>query len=127
MPETNPDRDLLRKGAFADTSLESVKKFLEDSDNVCFYRGLFPATSGPIVDKRFSFVHIDVDIYKSVLDCCEFFYSRMAVGGIMVFDDYGFLSCPGAKAAVDEFFHGKLEHPCYLPTGQSFVVKVGPR
>jgi len=42
----------------------------------------------------------------------------------MVFDDYGFESCPGAKAAVDEFFSGKIERPWYLPSGQCAVVKL---
>lgn len=41
----------------------------------------------------------------------------------MVFDDYGFLSCPGAKLAVDQFFSDKPEYPCHLPTGQCFVIK----
>ena len=39
----------------------------------------------------------------------------------MVFDDYGFPTCPGAKAAVDEFFHGRKEVPLVLPTGQAVV------
>jgi O-methyltransferase len=42
----------------------------------------------------------------------------------MVFDDYGFLTCPGAKKAVDEFFSDKREYPCYLPTGQAIVTKL---
>ncbi len=40
----------------------------------------------------------------------------------MVFDDYGFESCPGAKQAVDEFFADKNERPWYLPTGQCVVI-----
>jgi len=34
------------------------------------------------------------------------------------------VSCPGARTAVDAFFADKLEHPCYLPTGQCVVTKV---
>lgn len=47
-----------------------------------------------------------------------------SLGGVMVFDDYGFPSCPGAKKAVDEFFKSKIETPIYLPTGQCLVFKV---
>ena len=62
--------------------------------------------------------------HKSVLDCCEFFYPRMAHGGIMIFDYYGFLSCPGAKEAVDTYFMDKPETPIYLPTGQVIVMRL---
>jgi len=124
MPPTDRNKDLHSEGDFGDISLEKVKLFLNDCGNVRFYKGLFPHTAGPVDGVTFCFVHIDVDIYKSVYDCCEFFYSRMVRCGVMFFDDYGFLSCPGAKMAVDEFFSNKPEHPCYLSTGQCVVVRV---
>lgn len=123
MPDTN-QYDFHKKGDFDDTSLQGVHNFLQDCRNTSLYAGFFPATAGPIMAKRFAFVHIDVDIYQSVKDCCEFFYDRMTTGGIMLFDDYGFISCKGAKLAVDEFFAGKKELPCYLATGQCLVVKL---
>lgn len=124
MPATDITKDLHKKGDFSDVSLDKVKKYLTDYSNVCFYKGLFPYTAGPIANLKFCFVHIDVDIYKSVTDCCKFFYPRMVKSGIMVFDDYGFRTCPGAKIAVDEFFSDKPEFPCHLPTGQCFVTKL---
>jgi len=124
MPTVDKARDLHSAGDFNDTSLEAVKAFLHGCINVHFHSGIFPQTAQPVKDLTFCFVHIDVDIYKSVTDCCEFFYPRMQGGGIMVFDDYGFVSCPGAKSAVDEFFSDKAESPCYLATGQCFVIRV---
>ncbi len=124
MPETDTEKDLHHKGDFSDTSLEGVKEIVGQDPHIHYYPGFFPATSGPIEAFKFCFVHIDVDIYRSVLDSCEFFYPRMATGGIMVFDDYGFESCPGAKRAVDEFFAARQERPWYLPTGQCVVVKL---
>lgn len=124
MPETDTEKDFHKEGDFSDTSLDSVKKYLSGCNNIRFYEGFFPETSGPVADLKFSFVHIDVDIYKSVKDCCEFFYSRMVQGGILIFDDYGMLSCPGTKLAVDEFFENKPEQSCYLPTGQCFIIKL---
>lgn len=124
MPPTDASKDLHQQGDFHDTSLDSVKKYLRDCENVQIYQGFFPHTSAHITDMKFSFVHVDVDIYKSVADCCTFFYPRMATGGIMIFDDYGFRSCPGAKMAVEEFFSDKPEYPCHLPTGQCFIIKI---
>lgn len=123
MPDVDPTRDLHQKGDFADVALEEVKTSLSDCANVSFHPGFFPVTAAGLDRSAFSLVHIDVDIYQSVMDCCQFFYARITEGGIIVFDDYGALSCPGAKTAVDEFFTGKLEHPIYLPTGQCVVIK----
>lgn len=125
MPPTDPEKDLHRAGDFSDTSLDAVKDYLSEFDNVKFYPGRFPDTAAGLRDNRFAMTHIDVDIYQSVNDCMEFFYPRLAPGGIMVFDDYGFVTCPGAKQAVDEFFAEKPEWPCYLPTGQCVVIKLG--
>ena len=88
------------------------------------YAGLFPDTAGPVAETAFCLVHADVDIYTSVLACCHFFYPRLVSGGVMIFDDYGRQSCPGARAAVDELFADKPERPVYLPSAQAFVVKL---
>jgi O-methyltransferase len=76
-------------------------------------------------DSRLAFAHVDVDIYQSVLDCCRFIMPRMLRGGFVVFDDYGFPSCPGARQAVDGFFRDRPERPLMLPTGQAVVFASG--
>ncbi|MBZ5498758.1 MAG: TylF/MycF family methyltransferase [Acidobacteriia bacterium] len=124
MPSVDQSKDLHREGDFHDTSLEAVKSLLSDCRNVHFHAGWFPHSAKPVEALTFCFVHIDVDIYRSVIDCCNFFYPRLQGGGIMVFDDYGFRSCPGARLAVDEFFSDKVETPCYLPTGQCYVTRL---
>jgi len=123
MPETKKQHDFHDPGDFADTSLPAVKGLLEGFANVTFCPGRFPETAGPVEGQSFAFVHIDADIYQSVKDSCAVFYPKMVAGGWMVFDDYGFLSCAGARTAVNEFFVGKPERPIYLPTGQAFIVK----
>jgi len=124
MPEVDVQKDRHLQGDFADTSVESVKKQLGNFSNYKMYKGIFPDTASPVIDKHFSLVHIDVDIYKSVMDCSDFFYPRLVDAGLMVFDDYGSETCPGAKMAVDEFFSDKPETPLYLPTGQCIVIKI---
>ncbi len=124
MPATDPGRDLPLEGRFAETSLELVQRYLQDCGNVALYQGRFPAGTEPLEDHTFAFVHVDVDIYQSVLDCCAWFYGRMSAGGVLLFDDYGWSSCPGAKDAVDEFFADKAEQPVFLPTGQAFVTTI---
>jgi len=126
MPKAaNEDKSHHKEGDFHDTSLESVKDFLRDYPFVEFHPGLIPETFEVVTNKKFAFVHIDVDIYQSVKDCCEFFYERMTKGGIMIFDDYGFQGYElAAKKAVDDFFIGKPETPITLRNGQCLVLKI---
>jgi O-methyltransferase len=124
MPAVDKKIDFHREGDFADTSLEAVREFLKEFSTARFHKGYFPGTAEPVKEKRFAFVHVDVDIYPSVLSCCEFFYPRMNRGGIMMFDDYGFITCPGAKKAVDEFFQDKPEKAIYLQSGQCMAIKI---
>ena len=123
MPETDSQRDLHKKGDFADTSLEAVRALLAGFNHVAFHQGFFPATAQGLESTKFCLAHIDVDIYRSVRDCCEFFYPRMVPGGILLFDDYGKPTCPGARQAVDEFIADKPEQACYLVSSQCFIIK----
>lgn len=118
MPGTDPKRDLHRGGDFADTSVASVREYLSAFRNVDIVAGLIPDSFQVVGNRTFSFVHIDLDIYAAIKAACEFFYPRMTPGGILLFDDYGFPSCPGARAVVDEFFSDKREVLLVMPTGQ---------
>lgn len=101
MPEVS-EYDLHKKGDFADTDLDLVRSTFIAFPNVEIYAGFIPDTFPE--DDVIAFAHVDVDIFQSVWDCCEYIVPRLSPGGVIVFDDYGFPSCPGAKKAVDEFF-----------------------
>jgi predicted O-methyltransferase YrrM len=123
MPETDVKRDLLGAGDFADTSLDQVKRFLRAYKSPDFHQGEFPSTAKGLEGERFSLVHCDADIASSVEACCEFFYPRLVPGGVIVFDDYGFTSTPGAKTASDAFFADKPEPLLHLVTSQAIAFK----
>ncbi|HME82040.1 MAG TPA: TylF/MycF/NovP-related O-methyltransferase [Candidatus Eremiobacteraceae bacterium] len=127
MPDTDPAVDIHRKGDFSDTSLAAVRSYLAAYANIEYLPGVIPASLAPLAGKRFCFVHIDLDIHAAVLDASSFFYERVASGGFLVYDDYGFASTPGARLAVDEFYADKLETPLVLAGGQCVVFKAGAR
>ena len=101
--------------------LASVKKYLANYQNINFYLGTFPETAKPIEDRTFSFVHFDVDLHQSTLECLKFFYPRMVKRGIMISHDYSNLA--GVKKAFDEFFKDKDESVIELSTSQCIVIK----
>jgi O-methyltransferase len=123
MPETDAKLDVHRKGDFSDTSLNQVRRVVGNRERVEFHPGWIPDTFRGMADSQVALAHVDVDIYQSVLDCCEFIYPRLKTGGVMIFDDYGFPTCPGARKAVDEFFSGKPETPLVLHTGQAIAIR----
>lgn len=103
-------------------NLEEVKDNLKEFLGVYFYKGYFPNTAKPIENKRFSFVHLDCDLYKSTKEALEFFYPRMNKQGIIISHDY--INTKGVKKAFDEFFYNKPEIIIAFPlSNQCMIVK----
>ena len=123
LPETDKDLDLHRMGDFDDTSLEAVRKRVGMEDIVRYHEGLIPRTFTGLDNSKISFAHIDVDLYQSVTSCCKYITPKLVEGEFIVFDDYGFPSCPGARRAVDEFFETRNEKPLVLHTGEAVIFK----
>jgi len=123
MPEVDAQKDWHKKGDFADTDLLEVKKFLGDNNIYSIKKGFIPNTFSGLSEIRIAFSHIDLDIYNSIIDSLEFIWQRTVPGGFIVFDDYGFPTCPGARAAVDNFFSKTSHSPLCLQTGQAIVFK----
>ncbi len=121
LPEAEEIDNQYFKGEFA-APLEEVKHSLRECQNVYFYKGLFPATATPVKDKKFSFVHLDVDIYKSTSECLKFFYPRMSRGGIIISHDYFFAH--DVRTAFHEFFKDKPEPIISISGNQCLIVKV---
>jgi hypothetical protein len=85
--------------------------------------GWIPERFNEVAGRQFRVVHIDVDLYQPTRDSLEFFYPRLVEGGVIIMDDYGFLTCPGAKAAADEFASSVSVQVLHLPTGQGIITR----
>lgn len=86
------------------SSFEEVKETLSKYNNISIHKGIFPhETCKFIYNKKFSLVHLDVDVYKSYKESLDFFYPRMVDNGLILLDDYGISSCEGATKAINEF------------------------
>jgi O-methyltransferase len=124
MPETSEGIDQFGRGDFGSTSVEAVAELLSPYPFVRLHAGFIPDTFQGLDLSRIAWAHVDVDIYKAVVDSIEYIYPRLVPGGYLIFDDYGYPSCPGARRAVDEAFANRPEVPICLPSGQCFVVKM---
>lgn len=104
-------------------TLECVLANLDHDESVVAHAGWIPACFADAADRRFAFVHVDVDLYEPTREALAFFVPRLIAGGILLLDDDGFLTCPGARKAVDEFVQSTGHRVVRLPTGQAFFVK----
>ena len=121
LPE--PDRaehTSMRRGHYA-ASLEAVRAYLHGRPNLVFHKGLFTGDAVSCADRRFSLVHLDVDLKDGTLACLRFFYPRMLPGGVIVSHDYSYLA--GVREAFDEFLADRPERVIELPTSQAMLIK----
>ncbi len=92
----------------------SLKEPFKEIENSNIFVGLFPETAKGI-EQKFSFVHLDCDLYQSISDGLNFFYPRLETGGIILIHDI-YLS--GVRKALYDF--GKP----YLSIGnQGIIIK----
>ena len=108
------ENPLLKKGAFAQTSLELIQRKIRmtDLERIVFpVKGNFRDTLPTLPSKRFCFVHLDCDLGEPYRECLLYFYPMMVPGGIICFDEYRFKEWPLATQAIDDFFKDKPEKP----------------
>lgn len=112
-------RQMTQPGRFA-ASLAVVRRGLKEFTGITYHPGWIPLTFTAMVEARYRFVHIDVDLYDPTLDALTYFFPRLSQGGLIVSDDY---SWPGARRAINQYC-GEHEIALQLSTdGQAIVRK----
>lgn len=87
---------------FADTNEKKVMENIAGNKNIIVRKGHFPETAKGLENETFALVNIDADLYNPIHDGCNFFYPRLAPGGVLIIHDYNY-KWDGAMKAVNEF------------------------
>lgn len=128
--KTSEKDSTYRGGEHADVSFAEVAHFLHldmKLEHVCLLKGIFPEETASKIpgNTLFRFCHIDVDAYQSTRDVMEWVWKRMVPGGIVVIDDYGFITCNGVTQFVDEELRGNPEcRVIHNLNGHAIVIKI---
>ncbi|MBU2572076.1 MAG: TylF/MycF family methyltransferase [Gammaproteobacteria bacterium] len=117
------DGSYWKKGDLACSEESTLNNLLEFGERIVSHPGWIPDRFNEVENLKFSFVHVDVDLYEPTRDSIVFFYERLNPGAVFLCDDYGFTSCPGATMAVDEFLQNKPEKMIALDAGGGFFIK----
>jgi len=101
---------------------KEVRHLLSDFKFVKLYPGWIPDRFTEVSERIFSFVYIDLDLYQPTLDSLEFFYPRIADGGVIVIDDYGSSQFPGVKTAVNNLLNKNEPNFTFADSMGSFII-----
>ncbi len=113
-------------GEHADTSKQVVEDLINKMklDNVKILIGVFPEeTSHHMHENVFRFCHVDVDVYQSAKDIVEWLWPKLVIGGIVVFDDYGFFECNGVTKYVNQERRKKDRLVIHNLNGHAILIK----
>jgi hypothetical protein len=100
-----------------------VKAKFAHLSNVHVVRGVVPDVFLQVVPERVAWLHIDLNSARAEIGALEVLFDRVVPGGMIVFDDYGWVNFRKQKIAEDEFFAARGYKVLELPTGQGLVVK----
>lgn len=123
---TDSNHDVHCPSWFHDTSFENVKSYLDDFPFVQVIKSRIQDCEELFEGKNIHFVHLDVDLYHPMLFSLNMFSKKLQQGGIMLVDDFGFVTCPGVRKAVNEFMEDNscVFYKIELSTGQCLLVKI---
>lgn len=88
-----------RRGWFA-VPLDVVRRGLSEFPGVRYHPGWIPASFEGQPERRYRFVHLDLDLHDPTLGALEYFYPRLVPGAVVVCDDYEW---PGERKAIHDF------------------------
>jgi O-methyltransferase len=117
-------------GTFVDTSKKSVVDYLKTYNFAMVVQARIQDCYKNIKKEvdQFWFIHIDVDIEKPTTYLLGELLVDLAVGGVIVIDDFGFESCPGLRDSVKSFEKNNKNF-CFfeLLTGQALLIKTSEK
>ena len=88
---------------FTETTLDAVRKTVGHEAHTTYVPGFFPESVTPATERAtYAVVNIDCDLYAPTIAALQFFYPRMARGGILFLHDYASGIWPGVTQAIDE-------------------------
>jgi O-methyltransferase len=102
---------------------ETVLQRFSGMQNVKIIRGFLPQSLSDICPERVAFLHLDLNAAEPEVGVMKVLFDRMPQGGIIVFDDYGWLACEKQRMEADKFAASRDQVILELPTGQGLLVR----
>ena len=114
------DHPVLREEGLYDTVLKRFEKY----ENVHVVKGLVPYSFETKSPEKIAFMHIDMNSSKSEIAALDALFDRVAKGGVVLFDDFGWTGYEAQQVAEQRWMEERGQNILELPSGQALVVKV---
>jgi len=112
-----------KNSRFYEECFESVRATFAPYENVILVRGAVPDTLGHLESNTVSYAHIDMNVAHPECEALKHVWPKLTVGGVIVFDDYGWNGHREQRLALDLLAQQYGEAILELPTGQGLLVK----
>lgn len=86
-------------------------------------KGRVPDTLSQVDAGQISFLSIDMNAVVPEIEALNFFWDKLSTGGIVVLDDYGYVTCDSQYKAHNEWAKSKGVKILTIPTGQGLIIK----
>ena len=125
--EDFPDAPILYELANNEYSAEDVEGYVRERFQAKKY---IVVTKGPVPDalyqvapSQIAFLHLDMNSPRAEVGALEVLFNRISIGGIVIFDDYGWKVFRKQKEAADVFMAAQGQTIMELPTGQGLIIR----
>ena len=106
-----------------DAILEIVKQRFASVPNKRIVRGTVPDSFQEACPEQIALLHIDMNSAASEIAALEALFDKVALGGVILFDDYGWTGYAAQRHAENEFMASRGHRILELPTGQGLVIR----
>ncbi|GLR14980.1 methyltransferase [Chitinimonas prasina] len=103
--------------------LQQVRQRFASYPNVRIEPGILPDQLQQASPERIAFLHLDLNSAPAEIAVLEQLYERISPRGVILLDDYGWLSSRHQMEAERAFFGQRQVPILELPTGQGLVIK----
>lgn len=102
---------------------EEVKKTFAPFPFVELVRGMVPGTLEQVKSSKVAFLSIDMNSVVPEIAALDHFWPKLTTGGMIILDDYAFVTCDLQYAAHNKWAAEKGIPILSLPTGQGLIIK----
>ena len=102
---------------------EQVRDRFKEFHNVRVIKGVLPDILHEVAPESISLLHIDINSPAAEIGVLDILFDRVVSGGIIVFDDYGWMEYLRQRRAEDRFMKDRQYDILELPTGQGLVIR----
>lgn len=106
-----------------DAIFKAVQERFRAVPNTRIVRGIVPDSFAVECPDRIALLHIDMNSAASEIAALEALFDRVVPGGMIVFDDYGWVGYDAQRHAENAFMEDRGHKILELPTGQGLVIK----